>query len=478
MSFIHTVFRNELKQLSRQKWLIGAFCAFIIVAILAISAGNRTVNARLVQIDSVQQAYQRDLNVVLKKFTDTTDAKGRAAAKSAGMAVMINFWLPQNTIKKPAPLAALSVGLMDIQPWQQQVKYTKSFNETTDMPVTNPMTLFAGNFDLAFVILYLMPLLVLAYCYSVFSSEKESGALTLLKIQAGNVHRLIRIRLLFRFIVLGILLLLVNMLGFVLAGKQTAPSFQAMALWCLATVLYLAFWMAVAYLVVALQRNTTVSGLCMISCWLLLLVVFPSLVNSYVQSKHPLPMRDEIASYRRHQGEIIWGTPARILADSFNRYNPQYAASIDPAKDTLHLSTRYVAGYYDLLERRMERVLVPFEEKVAERNRRFESLSWWNPALYSQHLLNSLSVTHLAAYQEFFRQQDDFQKKWQAFLYGYHMPGRQLTPADFKRFPVFNYQPPLLPSDRIAMQLFYIFLFISGLTACAFFLFNKKEKRV
>jgi len=476
MSFINTVFRNELRQLLRQSWLIVSLCSFILVAMSSVMVGNSTVKQRFIQIDSIQQSYQRDLQGVLKKFTDTVDAKGKTAAKNAGMAVMINFWLPQNTIKKPAPLASLSLGLMDIQPWQQQVKYTRSFNETTDMPVSNPMTLFAGNFDLAFVIVYLLPLLVVAYCYSVYSSESESGTLSLLKVQAGSIHRLIRVKLLFRFVVLSALLMFVNMLGFLFACKQEAPSWQSMAWWCLVTLLYLAFWMSLAYLVIALRKNTVISGLYMISCWLFLLVIFPSLVNSYIQSTDPLPMRDEIASFRRHQGEEIWNTSARILSDSFNRYNPQYASSIDPKKDTVHLSTRYVAGYYELLERRMERITGPFEQKILKRNARFELISHWNPALYSQHLLNSLGETHLAAYQEFFLQQSNFQKKWKAFLYDFHIPDKRLTPADFKRFPVFNYQPPVLQATSLFMHLAYILLFVLIISTGAFLLFEKVNR--
>lgn len=476
MSLLKTIFRHEWQQLLRQRWLLLSLLLFIVTGLLSIRSANQTIRARFVQGDSIRQSYARSLDVVLEKFSDTLTDKGKADARNAGLPVMINFWLPQNVIKDPGPLSALSLGLIDVQPWHRQVKYTKNYDDSTDMPVSNPMTLFAGNFDLAFVIIYLLPLLVLAYCYSLYSSEKEAGTLALLTIQAGSVHRIIRLKFLFRFLVLLSVLIIINVLGFVLAEKHASLPGSFILWWMVLSLLYLLLWTGIAYVVVALQKSATASGLYLVSSWLLLLIVLPSLINTYIQSKHPLPMKDELASYRRHQGEEIWGTSARILSDSFNRYNPQYAASINPAKDTMHLSTRYVAGYYDLLERRMERVIIPFEKQVTQRNDHFAAVSRWIPVLSCQHLFNCLAGTQLSAYREFFQQADVYQKNWKDFLYAFHIPGKKLTQQDMQRFPVFYYRQPPLPVKEMTAQAGYMLLLIAGLFVSGFFFFNKINK--
>lgn len=476
MYLLKTIFRYEWQQLLRQRWLLLSLLLFVVIALLSIRSANHTIKSRFVQGDSIRLSYARSLDMVIKKFSDTLTDKGKVDAKNAGLPVMINFWLPQNVIKDPGPLSALSLGLMDVQPWHRQVKYTKNYDDNTDMPVSNPMTLFAGNFDLAFVIIYLLPLLVLMYCYAIHSSEKEAGTLALLSIQAGSIHRIIRLKLLFRFLVLASVLMIINVLGFVLAEKHSSLSGNSILWWNVLSLLYLLFWTGIAYLVVALQKGAIASGLYLVSSWLLLLIVLPSMVNTYIQSRHPLPMKDELASYRRHQGEEIWGTSARILSDSFNRYNPQYASSINPAKDTVHLSTRYVAGYYDLLERRMERVVIPFEEQVAQRNGHFASFSRWIPVLSCQHLFNCLAGTQLLAYQEFFQQADAYQKNWKDFLYAFHIPGKKLTQQDMQHFPVFHYQQLLLPVKELATAVGYLLLLVAGLFVSGFFLFNRINK--
>lgn len=476
MKLLNTIFIFEWRQLCRQGWLLSGLCLFLAVSLLSVYSGNRTVGKRWVQADSVRQAYQEDFEAALKRFTDTSTNKGKAEAKTAGMAAVINFRLPQHAVKYPEPLAALSLGLTDIRPWHEQVRYVKNYNDATEMPVNNPMTLFAGNFDLAFVIIYFLPLLVLAYCYSLYSSEKEAGTLAMLAVQAGSVARVVRLKLLFRFLVLAALLLVVNGLGFALAEKRVAPGVPQMLLWCLFSLLYLLFWMSIAYFIVAFRQGATATGMYLAACWMLLLVILPSLANTIVQQRHPLPLKDEIAAYRRHQSEEIWNTPARILSDSFNRYNPQYASNADPAKDTLHLSTRYVAGYYDLLERRMERVVAPYEREIDERNRQLAALSAWNPASVAQQWLNTLAGTELPAYDQFSRQADQFQRSWKTFLYDFHIPGKQLQAADLERFPVFHYQPPELPARRMLYQAFMLLCGLCVLFATGSFVFNGKDQ--
>lgn len=460
----------------RARWMLVSLFLFAAVSLFSVYLSRNTVENRYIQTDSIRQSYQRDYQTVLRRFSDTLTEKGRSEAKNAGMAVMINHWLPQNAIKPPAPMAALSLGLADIQPWHQQIKFNKTYGDATEVPVSNPMSLLAGNFDLAFVLIYFLPLMVLAYCYNLYSSEKEAGTLALLTIQGGNVYRIVALKLLFRFLVLGILLIIINVLSFILVSKHGRLSTSSMLLWCWFTLMYLMFWMAVAFLVVAFRRGSSETSLYLIACWILLLLILPSLVNTYVQSRYPLPLKDEIASYRRHQAEEIWNTPARILSDSFNRYNPQYASSIDPAQDTLPLSRRFVAGYYELLERKMDRVLHPFEQKIADRNRHFETLSNWNPPSLAQQWLNTLAGNGLSSYQEFSRQAAGFQKKWKIFLYDFHIPDRRLKPIDLNRFPVFRYQLPLLNGHQLLQQALYLFVLTVLLAVGGSYIFIHKNQ--
>ncbi|MEJ7658781.1 MAG: hypothetical protein WKG07_03710 [Hymenobacter sp.] len=65
------------------------------------------------------------------------------------------------------------------------------------------MKLLVGNFDLAFVLVYLLPLFVIALGYGLLAGEQESGVLPLLRVQAASVRRLLLGKLLFGFLLVA-----------------------------------------------------------------------------------------------------------------------------------------------------------------------------------------------------------------------------------------------------------------------------------
>jgi ABC-2 type transport system permease protein len=291
--------------------------------------------------------------------------------------------------------------------------------------------------------------------------------LVLLAIQTGTIKQVMRLKLLFRCLLIGTVLTGLNITGFLLAERRTGYMWEMLTGWMVITWLYLFFWMAVTYLVLSVRKKALVSALYLAGAWLLLLIIIPSLINTYVQAKYPLPLQDEIAAYRRHQSEEIWSTPPKILADSFNRYNPQYASSINAAKDTLALSIRYVAGYYDLLERRMNNKLAVYEQQVRQRNQIAQQLLRWNPAFISEYALNTLSGNHLGSYFDFAKQANEYQKEWQAFLYAFHFSEKRLQPADFSRIPDLTYRPLSIDNSNYLTVIVYVLmlsciLFIAG----------------
>jgi ABC-2 type transport system permease protein len=458
MDLLLTVFYNEWRQFCRQGWMLASLLLFIVTALLSIGVGNQAVHSKFIEIDSMKASFHQDLQNIVAKMGDTISPKGKAEAKNAGLAAMINYKLTPTAIKTPMPLAALSLGLTDVQPWYQQVKYTKNFNDQSWTPVSNPVVLLAGNFDYSFVLVYLLPMLILAFNYSLYASESEAGTLSLLAIQGGDVKKIIRLKLLFRFLLIGTILILLNITGFILAKRETDHTPGMLLGWMLVTLAYLLFWIAIAYMVLALKKTAMVTALYLASVWLLLLIIIPSLVNSYVQVKYPLPLQDEVASFRRHQSEEIWKTSPKILSDSFNRYNPQYASSINPAKDTLPLSLRYVAGYYNLLERRMAEKLRPYNQQVDQRNLAAQKLLRWNPAFLCEFGLNTISGNHLFAYQDFDRQVDSYQLQWQSFLYPFHFAEKRLTPADLSAIPVFNYVSTRVFDSSLILHTGYVVL--------------------
>src|SRR4030095_593469 len=80
-------------------------------------------------------------------------------------------------------LSALSVGQSDLYPYYFKVSRQSKQTFVTNDEIENPTNLLAGRFDLSFVIIYLLPLLILALSYNLISAEREQGTLAMMMSQ-------------------------------------------------------------------------------------------------------------------------------------------------------------------------------------------------------------------------------------------------------------------------------------------------------
>lgn len=444
MHLITTIFRFEWRQLVRQRALLYSLLFFIMIALTAIRNGSQAVNNQLIQLDSINAAYQKDFKKVLAKLADTSTAQAKKQAAMAALAEVVNYRLPQNALLSPQPLQALSSGISDIQPFYQQVQTTVNFMNPPNTPVSNPVKLFSGNFDLAFTWLYLLPLLIIAFCYPVYAQEKESGTAALLTVQGRYMHRIILYKLLFRLLLISSVVLLLNATGFMVTAKTQYPGWKHMTLWCMVVQSYIFCWFAACYAFISLKLNTPFTALLLMGLWVTVVMILPALSNMYITMRNPVPLRDDLASIQRHEAEEIWRMKPKSLADSFNLHHPQYAGSADPAKDTLFLSKRFIAGYYYLLGKRVGKVADALEQQLQQRNQYFTRMARWSPVLQTQQLLNELAGTDMNSYRSFKQQVSGFQQQWKAFLYSWQLQDRSLPREAFDQFPVFNMQRPAI----------------------------------
>jgi ABC-2 type transport system permease protein len=76
-------------------------------------------------------------------------------------------------ILPPSPLAALAIGQSDLLPYYFKVTTDARETMLAAFEIENPHRLLTGRFDLAFVVVYLYPLLILALTYNLLSSERS-----------------------------------------------------------------------------------------------------------------------------------------------------------------------------------------------------------------------------------------------------------------------------------------------------------------
>ena len=93
----------------------------------------------------------------------------------------------------PGPLAAFAAGQTDLQPYRTNATlFRRADSLFAFYQLQSPLSLLAGRFDLAFVITYLLPLLVIALSYNMIAMERERGTLALALAQPVTLRSLLR----------------------------------------------------------------------------------------------------------------------------------------------------------------------------------------------------------------------------------------------------------------------------------------------
>ena len=177
-----TVIRNEWRLLMADRPLRIALGLFALLLVYALTNGvvwtrfqERTVE--VAQAGNVERALaiEQELTDIengaepASRFSDPRLPNVLGGARGRHTAVLT-----------PGPLTALAVGQSDLLPYYYDVNiYTNESSFQQNGEVESPLNLMVGRFDLAFVVVYLLPLLVLALSFNVLSEEREQGTLAL-----------------------------------------------------------------------------------------------------------------------------------------------------------------------------------------------------------------------------------------------------------------------------------------------------------
>ncbi len=333
----------------------------------------------------------------------------------------------------PAPLALLATGQSDLTPGHESVLLWKiAAPADARSELENPSHLLAGRFDLAFVLVWLFPLFLLALGYDLMAGDRESGTLRLTLAQGVAPWRWIARRALARTLPL----LALAGLAVLLAGFFGGPGALGLRLLlALAVVLaYGLFWVALAVGINAVARSAAGAASALGATWVALVLVVPTLLNVAVETLYPTPSRPElIAAGRRASGEAE--KRGGELLNSFYRDHPELAPPGQQADfAALQLTVQSEVG------NAVEPVRQKFAEQLAHQQTAVGRWRFLSPAIAAHEALTDLAGTGYWRHRAFREQVNTF-KKTVADFYTPKIHLRQtLTLADYERLPRFTFR--------------------------------------
>lgn len=367
------------------------------------------------------------------------------------------------------PAAILSLGQADVLNGEAGV--TVSTLQRTKADKTgfeNPLSFLNGRFDLSFVIVYLVPLFILALSFNALSNEREQGILQLLLSQPVRLKNLVAAKITAQFLLIFALVSVVSFAGIFLAAQNFSASFIfRVLLWILLVAAYSAFWFALAALINSFGFSSASNAVAASAAWLFLVLILPSLLNVLITSVYPVPSRGELISALRSVNLDTRRDGKKLLSEHFQDHPELMPKDGEKAVSDFGLAFVYVQREQ---KKRVEAVEAQFAGQLARQQNLVGTLRFLSPSIVAQEASNDIAGTGLERYQNFKMQVKNFDAEWADFFIPKIYRMEKLTAADFNRIPRFSYreESDMSVAARVAPGILFLFAATAVLLFAAF----------
>ena len=432
---------EELHILRREGLAIWTLAAFMVSTIAAAANGRALLESQRTTADTLQEQSRELIDALAAQAERGVEAA--TSAGSAGFSV-----LSQPVVLPAAPASPLAIGMHDLLPSHYEVTARGAHVFLARTELDSPLRLSLGNFDVAFVIVWLLPLVVIGLMFNVVSAERERGVLAL-ALAAGRSPR--------RFVLGKCLARLVTLLSALWASLLVAAGVAGVSLahadglwlysgWLCGATLYALFWFALALLVnsraTASDRNATT----LIGAWLILVILAPASTNLVATTVFPAPSRVELTTELREATAQADADAAATRDRYFFDHPDMQGQDMDQ-----HEYFRSIASSEAAIARSMLPLLARFETQAERQQSIVEALQYLSPGTLSWQLLTGLSGTDGARHREFRAQTLRFHERWTEFFVTRLEANRPLARADYSALPRFEFrEPPVTASLRRA----------------------------
>lgn len=460
------IMKHEWRSLCADHTLWLAFILFALVSAYAIVNGiawtwlqQQTISTQNVRRDERNSKWR----AVAEKYEEETRA-GRKPRLANGIAVQTLAGVGgYEAAMPPTPLAALSIGQGDVYPFYTKVSIWNNEQDLwTDVENDNPLNLLAGRFDLAFVIIYIYPLLILAFSYNLISAEREQGTLQMMLAQPVSLRRFIIGKVTLRAALVFSLVVVCTMLAVLASGTSLLDRgvLLRLLLWFAVVALYGAFWLSLCVAVNALGKSSTANATLLVCLWLVFVFVIPTTINLLVTTMHPLPSRMAYVQTLRTASSNAEQQGSALLAKYYGDH-PELAERGNIQANIDDWTVVRYAVNTEITER-VKPLLQRFDEQATNQQTLTNRLQILSPAIVTQAALNDLAGTGTARYQYFQDSVHRFLSEWHAFFAPKLFRAVRLTPSDYDTAPRFTFieEPVSSIAGRASVGLFILLISI------------------
>ncbi|WP_298967840.1 DUF3526 domain-containing protein [uncultured Methylobacterium sp.] len=332
--------------------------AILAALVVALCVGART---GAVRVEAERAALARAAQDEARAVREAREAHLRYARPTP---VTVNYWqdpthafgymtqfLVSHAVKPPTPLAGLATGQSDVQPGLIRVGF--GFSTVFDDTAYEPGAVAAlrlGPFDLAFVLVALVPLAVIALAGTRLAAEQDSGLLRLIAAQPVGPRAVAgakfgAVALVTVAAVLGETALALGLFGDLppLAGWGATLALLAASL-----AVYVGLWVALCALAVSLWRGAVAALAILVLAWAGLTVAMPAALGLAAEALAPRPSRiAAIDASRQAQARFYAGDEAARVAAAWLAARAPTAGDRPALRDAPEIRRLARDAYYD-----------------------------------------------------------------------------------------------------------------------------------
>lgn len=434
-AFIHLL-GWEFRRLSRARSAWGISVGLLIAGLFSIWSGEREIAREQREIDGLHAHYATQMGQIAARYP---------TGEHAGYVAYYTFF---PTYHAPSGLAQLSLGLRDVAPTTLWVRMLGLEGQLYESGLGNPALQSLGNFDLAFVICTLAPLVLLVLTHDILTRDHDLGRFALLAVQAGSLARLFFARLLAAALLVASLC---SLLFGVAVVWLRLPCDAAALGWLAGLWAYLACWTAAAGLIAALCRTVGASVATALASWVISVVLLPALLNLAVATAFPVTEGLALTVRQRQESHARWDKPrAETLALFFRRY-PDWS-------ETSSVTGRFAWKWYYALQQVGDDAVAAesaaYRQNLLARQRVLERLAWLTPSTYAQILFSRQAGTDLDAHLAYLDRVRAFHEEMKRHFYPLVFAEQQLVPGDYAHFPRYAATGPLIRPGSLGPLLF------------------------
>lgn len=417
---LKTFLKLELKNFFGTRHVIIAFFCVFLAGAYAVYHGGGIVEKqrRVIAASPALEAEHTAKMLGYKKDSEIAD---------------LLYYLTFSTVDAPSEWAALAVGQRDVNPYNVKVRMLALEGQIYDSELSNPTNLLFGNFDISFVIIFLFPLVIIAFTHHLISAEQESGTWNLLRSQPVSLFKIVAARLSLRFAATGAAGLIMLALGALMLGASFDSRFLAAAV---LTLVYFAFWFGISWFVISFGRGSTFNALALVSIWIFLTLLAPALLASVVSTAFPVSESMETAIEQREGYHEKWDKPKQETMTRFYAEYPEFANITIP-------EDKFSWGWYYAMQQMGDADAANasrnYREKLDLRRRFTEKAAYFLPTVAAQINFNSIAQTDLESHLRYLDSVRNYHETIRRFFYPHIFRDAKVDGFDFKTVPRHNF---------------------------------------